>query len=116
MSTNRQNFEISFDVYVGTTKELELEIIDPDTGLAKDITDTNLYTSGVVQILMPDETQIGADIPISFTERANSIILFTITSTHTTSANAGNWIGKAVFKNISSVVIDQQKFGLNILQ
>lgn len=118
MSQNREEFEIEFDIYVGTAKALELTITDPDTSEAKDLSDTNIYSTGIVQILKPDGTQVGTDMNCSFSSpRTSGIITFTVTSTsHTLSTNAGNWIGKAIFKNISNQVIDQQKFGLNILE
>ena len=118
MSINREDFGVTFDVNVGTSKELELTVIDPDTGVAKDLSDTNVYATGIVQILKPDLTQIGANITIFFdTPRTTGIVTFTVTNTsHTLAANAGNWIGKVIFKNVSNQVIDQQKFNLNILE
>lgn len=118
MSINRQDFGVTFDVYVGTAKALELTIIDPDTGLAKDLSDTNVYATGIARIFKVDGTQIGGDMNCSFTTpRTTGIITFTVTSTtHTLLANAGNWIGKVIFKNVSNQVIDQQKFNLNILE
>lgn len=117
MSTNRQDFGVIYDVQAGTSKVLYSTIIDPDTGSAKDLSDTNIYATAIAQILKPDGTQIGADITVNFdTPRTSGEVNFTLTTTHTAVANAGNWIGKIIFKNVSTVIIDQQKFNLNILE
>jgi len=118
MSLNREDFGVTYPVYVGTSKALEATVIDPDTGNAKDLSDENIYASGIARIFKPDGTQIGSDMAITFGDpRTSGVVTFTVLNTsHTLAANAGNWIGKLVFKNVSNVVIDQQKFNLNILE
>lgn len=117
MSINREDFGELYEVESGTTKVLESVIIDPDTGGVKDLSDTNVYATGIVQILKPDGTQIGEDMIVIFqAPRTAGIVTFTVTNTHSAVANAGNWTGKIIFKNISTIIIDQKKFNLNILQ
>ena len=117
MSTRRQDFGITFTVNVGTTKSLQLTILDPDTGVAKDLSSTSLYASSTVKIYKPDGTQIGATMNASFNNRSNGIMLFTISgSSQATLANAGNWIGEIEFVNNAGATIDQQQFGIDIKQ
>jgi len=116
MSVNREDFGITFEITVGTTKTFQLTILDPDTNLAVDMTDINVYATGVVKIYKPDGTLIDSGTNVSFTDRANGIVSFTILASITTSANAGNWIGEIEFSNITPVIIDQQKFNFNIIE
>ena len=120
MSTRRQDFGITFTVNVGTTKSLQLTILDPDTGLAKDLSSVTLYASSTVKIYKPDGTQVGNTINASFgtaSDRTAGIMVFTISgSSQSLLANAGNWIGEIIFANNAGVTIDQQQFGIDIKQ
>ena len=117
MSTRRQDFGITFTVNVGTTKSLQLTILDPDTGLAKDLSSTSLYASSTVKIYKPDGTQIGSTMNANFSDRSNGIMLFTVAGTNQSLlANAGNWIGEIQFVNNAGATIDQQQFGIDIKQ
>ncbi len=117
MSTRRQDFGVTFTVNVGTTKSLQLTILDPDTGLAKDLSSNTLYAGSTVKIYKPDGTQIGATINATFSNRANGIMLFTVSGTsQATLANAGNWIGEIIFTNNGGLTVDQQQFNIDIKQ
>ncbi len=117
MSTRRQDFGVTFTVNVGTTKSLQLTILDPDTGLAKDLSSNTLYAGSTVKIYKPDGTQIGATINATFSNRANGIMLFTVSGTsQATLANAGNWIGEIAFTNNGGLTVDQQQFNIDIKQ
>ena len=117
MSTRRQDFGITFTVNVGTTKSLQLTILDPDTGLAKDLSSVTLYAGSTVKIYKPDGTQIGATINATFSSRANGVMIFTVSGTsQSTLANAGNWIGEIIFTNNGGLTVDQQQFGIDIKQ
>lgn len=117
MSINREDFGVTLEIHSGTTKEFELTVIDPDTGVAKDLSDTDVYATGIVKIYKPGGTQIGANMGVSYdTPRTTGIIFFTITSTHSNIINAGNWIGNVEFLNTDGVKIDQQFFNINILE
>jgi hypothetical protein len=117
MSTRRQDFGITFTVNVGTTKSLQLTILDPDTGLAKDLSSVTLYAGSTVKIYKPDGTQIGATINATFSNRTNGVMIFTVSGTsQSTLANAGNWIGEIIFTNNGGLTVDQQQFGIDIKQ
>lgn len=117
MSTRRQDFGVTFTVNVGTTKSLQLTILDPDTGLAKDLSSNTVYAGSTVKIYKPDGTQIGATINATFSNRANGIMLFTVSGTsQATLANAGNWIGEIAFTNNGGLTVDQQQFNIDIKQ
>ena len=117
MSTRRQDFGVTFTVNVGTTKSLQLTILDPDTGLAKDLSSNTLYAGSTVKIYKPDGTQVGATINATFSNRSNGIMLFTVSGTsQATLANAGNWIGEIIFTNNGGLTVDQQQFNIDIKQ
>ena len=115
MSTNREIFEITYEIFAGTSKSFETTILDPDTNTPKDLSDSLLYGgTSVARIYDPMDKQIGTDMPILFLSRENGIVQFSIPHTIATTKNAGNWKGKIIFSNGENT-IDQQTFGLNIL-
>ena len=117
MSTRRQDFGVTFTVNVGTTKSLQLTILDPDTGLAKDLSSNTVYAGSTVKIYKPDGTQVGATINATFSNTSNGIMLFTVSGTsQATLANAGNWIGEIAFTNNGGLTVDQQQFNIDIKQ
>lgn len=116
MSTERTTFDTVIDIHVGTTKTFEYTIIDPDTGTFKVLTDTDIYATAKVKIFKPDGTQIGGDRTVSFTDRATGKVEFTLTTTETATANAGNWRGELEISNTAPLIIDQQFFNVNILE
>lgn len=117
MSLIREKFGVEFNVFVGTSKRLELTIINPDTNEATDLSDTDIYRTAIAKIYKPDGTPIGTDMNVNYTDRENGIVSFVITSArHTTLENAGNWIGEIEFISANTLVIDQQKFNLNIIE
>ena len=117
MSTRRQDFGVTFTVNVGTTKSLQLTILDPDTGLAKDLSSNTVYAGSTVKIYKPDGTQVGATINATFSNRSNGIMLFTVSGTsQATLANAGNWIGEIAFTNNGGLTVDHQQYNIDIKQ
>src|SRR3990167_5087663 len=116
MSTRRTDYGVTFEVHSGVTKVLTATIIDPDSGEAKDLSDTNVYTTGTAIIYKPDGTQIGSNMAVTFiAPRTAGDVSFTVTSSsHTNILNSGNWIGLIKFYNVSSVLIDEQMFNINI--
>lgn len=117
MSQRREQIDPLFEVLVLTKKTLVLTVIDPDTNQAKDLIDANIYATGNAKIYKPDGTAVGADMPITYDNRANGLISFILLDTdHTLLVNAGNWYGEAEFINTSSEVIDQQRFSINIIE
>ena len=113
MSTRRQNFEATFEIHAGTEKQFAIEIVDPDTGSHKDLSDSTLYSDIVVKIYRPDGT-ILETLPGTFEDRQTGVVLFTVPPQ--TNENAGNWIGNVEFLNNGNTIVDQQFFGINILE
>ncbi len=117
MSIRREDIQPLFTVFVGTKKQLTLTVIDPDTNQPKDLIDANVYATGVAKIFKSDGTAIGADMTISYDTRASGIVSFIVLDDdHTLLINAGNWYGEVEFINTSSDIIDQQRFGINIIE
>lgn len=116
MSTTRTDYNALQEIFVGTTKAFAPTIIDPNTGQAKDMTDTAIYSTVIFKIYTPEYVQIGTDITGTFIERSEGLIQYVVNDTITTSENAGNWIGDIEFYNIDEDLIDQQQVNFNILQ
>ena len=117
MSTVREDFGVKFEVHVGVSKTLEFTIIDPDTGSAEDLTDTAVYATGIVKIFKPDDTQVGADMTVTYSTRASGIVQFTVlASSQTLAANAGNWYGIIELSNTTPLIVEKQKFNINIVE
>ncbi|WP_428323648.1 hypothetical protein [Nitrosopumilus sp.] len=118
MSTVRTDYGVTYDVKVGSTKTLEVIIVDPDTGEAKSLADTAVYATGIAKIIKADGTQVGANMTISFgdaSQRLTGLVTFTVlASSQTLAANAGNWKGEIEISNTTPLVVDQQDFNINI--
>ncbi len=114
MSVRRQDFGTELEIYVDSNKTFQFTIINPSTGLAQNLTDTDVYNTGSVKIYKPDGT-ILITTSVTYTDRINGIVEFTIVDTESIIANAGNWIGDLELINDTSDIIDQQKFNFNIL-
>ena len=115
MSVRRQDFGATFTIFPGTTKTMQITILDPDTGNAKSLADTNVYASGTVKIYKPGGTLVGSSMSVNFSDRANGVVNFTVSGTsQATTANAGNWIGEIEFINTAGLKVDQQSFNIDI--
>lgn len=114
MSQVRTQFQAQLEISVGSTKVMQLIVEDPETGEPLDMTDDNLFATGNAVITKPDKTII-VTTPISYVDRPNGVIEFTIDDTVTTIENAGNWLGKVKFINTLGKIINQEKFNFNIL-
>ena len=115
MSVRRQDFGATFTIFAGTTKTMQITILDPDTGNAKSLADTNVYASGTVKIYKPGGTLVGSSMSVNFSDRANGVVNFTVSGTsQATTANAGNCIGEIEFINTAGLKVDQQSFNIDI--
>lgn len=115
MSVRRQDFGATFTIFAGTTKTMQITILDPDTGNAKSLSDTNVYASGTVKIYKPGGTLVGATMSVNFVNRSEGIVNFTVSGTsQATTTNAGNWIGEIEFTNTGGLKVDQQSFNIDI--
>lgn len=115
MSTRRIDYGVTFEISAGSTKIFQFTVIDPVTGTAKNLSDTTIFATGQVKIYKPDNTIIGT-LTVSYTDRVNGIIQFTVTATEATNANAGNWIGDLELSNDVPLIVEQQFFNFNILE
>ena len=79
------------------------------------LTDGSVFDTGFFNILAGDFTLI-ATVPISYFDRPNGIIEFTVDDTITTNTNAGNWNGEVQLINVLSQTILQQVLNFNILE
>lgn len=114
MSVRREDFGTKLDIYVDSEKTFQLNVINPNTGLAEDLTNTTIYNTGTVKVYKPDGTVV-LSVTLTYADRANGVVEFTVLETHTVIANAGNWIGDMELIDDTAKIIDQQKFNFNIL-
>lgn len=115
MSTTRIDYGTLLEIFAGTTKLFTLIIKDPVTGDPKDLSDTAVYNTGSVKIVRPDTT-IVATLSVTYSDRPNGEIEFTVTSSIAKNENAGNWIGNMELVNDSALVVEQQNFNFNIIE
>jgi len=115
MSTTRIDYGVLFEILAGSTKIFQFTVIDPETGQAKDLTDTSTFDTGQVKIVKPDNTII-TTVTVTYTDRINGIVQFTVPATDANNANAGNWIGELELSNTTPLVVEQQFFNFNILE
>jgi hypothetical protein len=96
-----------FRVKSGSTPILQITIKD-DAGTAKDLSNTVTYATGKWKVWKPDGTLL-INGSITFVTRASGIISYTLTSSDTAIANAGNWSGEVELLNSSNVISEQTK-------
>jgi len=114
MSQVRTQFQAQLEINVGSTKVMQLIVEDPETGEPLSMIDENLFATGDAVITKPDGSII-ITTPITYVNRPNGTIEFTIDDTVTTTENAGNWLGKVKFINTLDKIINQESFNFNIL-
>jgi len=115
MSLNRIDYGLVYNILVGSEKPFTTTINDPDTGSGLDMSDTTTYATGVVKIIQPDGT-ILATVAITFTDRPNGTVTWTILDTTTVLANAGNWVGNLEISSDVPKIIEQVNFNFNIIE
>ena len=115
MSVAREEYQITYEIFVGSEKLFLLTVNDPDTGDALDLSSTSNYSTGNVKIVKPDGTII-TTVSIGFSNRSNGVVSFTILDTITTNTNAGNWTGNLELLDDTGTIVEQQVFGFKILE
>jgi len=114
MSQVRTQYDTLLEMFVGSEKPFFMTITDPTTGEPVDLSSETDFATGNMRIIKPDDTVI-TTISISFTDRTNGVISFTVLDTVSVIANAGNWIGNIQIVNSVSKITAQQVFNFNIL-
>jgi hypothetical protein len=98
---NMEGRAVEFRVKVGATATLVLT-----TKL--DLSNTVTFATGKWKVWKPNGTLlINGDIV--YTTRASGIISYTLTSSDTATANAGNWSGEVEMLNSSGAISEQTK-------
>ena len=97
--------DVEYKFKVGSRATLQFTILD-DTGLAKNLTSTTLYATGVFKVWKPDGTLIinGA---ITFTTRAVGLVSYTLSATDSAASNAGVWEGEVEILNDTPIMEEQ---------
>jgi hypothetical protein len=96
---------IEYRVKAGSRATLELTINDA-TGAAKSLTDGVTYNTGKWKVWKPDGTLI-IDGALTYDNRSNGIVTYSLSATDTAIANAGNWEGEVELYNNSGVIVEQ---------
>ncbi len=107
MSMNMVGRSTEFRVKAGSLITLQLTITD-DGGTAKNLSNTVTYATGKWKVWKPDGTLI-INGNIVYTTRSSGLISYTLQSTDTAIANAGNWAGEVELKNSSGAISEQTK-------
>ena len=113
MSMNMKGSSTHFIVKVGSRATLELTIKNSD-GTVKDLSNDTTYATGKWKVWKPDGTLI-IDGSITFSDRANGIVTYTLGASDATTANVGIWEGEVEIKDTGSVISEQtQSFNFTI--
>jgi len=107
MSMNMVGRSTEFRVKAGSLITLQLTITD-DGGTAKNLTNNVTYATGKWKVWKPDGTLL-INGNIVYTTRANGLISYTLQSSDTVIANAGNWAGEVELKDSSGAISEQTK-------
>ena len=113
MSMNMVGRSTEFRVKAGSLITLQLTITT-DGGTARNLTNTVTYNSGKWKVWKPNGTLlINGDIV--YTTRSSGLVSYTLQTSDTVIANAGNWAGEVELKDSSSVISEQtQTFNFTI--
>ena len=107
MSSNLNYRDVEYRVKVGDRVKLTLTMTDY-TGTALDLSNSTSYATGKWKVWQPDGTLI-VEGTITFDDRANGVVSYTLTSSDTTNANAGIWEGEVEIKSTSDVITEQSR-------
>lgn len=105
MSINMVGRSNSFIVKVGSRATLQLTIKNSD-GTAKNLTNDTTYATGKWKVWKPDGTLI-IDGSITFSDRTNGIVTYTLGASDAIAANAGVWEGEIEIKDTSGTISEQ---------
>ena len=96
-----------FRVKAGSRAILQLTVAD-SSGAGKDLSNTTTYATGKWKVWKPDGTLL-VNGNITYVTRASGIINYTLTSSDTAAANAGNWSGEVELIDSSAGISEQTK-------
>ena len=94
-----------YRVKAGSRATLQLTITDSSNS-AKSLSNATTYASGKWKVWKPNGTLI-IDGAITFDDRSNGIITYSLTSTDTAIANAGVWEGEVELKDSDGNISEQ---------
>ena len=101
MSMNMEGRAVEFRVKVGATATLDLTT-------ALDLSNTVTFATGKWKVWKPDGTLL-INGNIVYTTRSTGVVSYTLTSSDTATANAGNWSGEVEMLDSSGVISEQTK-------
>ena len=107
MSADMEGRATEFKVKAGSRATLQLTVSD-SSGNAKDLSNTVTYATGKWKVWKPDGTLL-VNGNITYVTRASGIINYTLTSSDTAAANAGNWSGEVELIDSSAGISEQTK-------
>ncbi len=94
-----------YRVKAGSRATLSLTITDSSNS-AKSLSNTTTYASGKWKVWKPDGTLI-IDGAITFDDRSNGVISYSLTTANTAIANAGVWEGEVELKDSDGNISEQ---------
>lgn len=105
MSMNMVGRSTSFTVKAGSTATLQITVKDA-SGTAKNLSNTVTYNNGKWKVWKPDGTLL-LDGAITFTDRANGVVSYTLGTNDVTNAKAGIWEGEIELRNSNNEISEQ---------
>lgn len=116
MSQVYEDYGTLYTIFAGTTKVFTSIIIDPNTGKAMDMTNTNIFTTGTVDVTQADGTIIQSGIAVNFIVRTAGNSQITWIAGPFTNLQAGNWKAYLKIVNTIGVQVDTQVANFNIYE
>ena len=86
-----------FRIKAGSRATLQLTVADSN-GVAKNLTNTTTYATGKWKVWKPGGTLL-IDGSVTFTDRTNGVVSYSLSATDTAIANAGIWAGEVELKD-----------------
>ena len=113
MSIDMTPRAIEYKVKAGSRATLELTISD-STGSAKNLTNSTTYATGKWKVWKTDGTMlINGDL--TFDDRANGVVSYSLSATDATNAKAGRWEGEVELLDVNGSISEQtESFSFSI--
>lgn len=115
MSSEYQDLGAVYEIFAGQTETFSATIIDPNTGLNLDLSDTTIYNTMSVKIVKPNNNIIGI-VSGTYVTRPSGFTQFTVDDTIATNNNLGNYIAQIELYNEDGVRVLEQISNFNILR
>lgn len=111
MSQFMRQRAIVYEIKVGSTNALQFNVYD-DTGTTlQNLNNTSTYATGKLKVWKPDGTLV-IDGALTFTDRANGLVTYAVTTSDSVATNAGKWEGEIelISSDTTTITLQSETF------